>query len=209
MFTDLEVGISAIFQSLLMDIHTALIGKVISFDAVNQKVKVQPVLKRKYKNKEPGLLAVVDEIPVLFLGSGDWWITFDVKPDSYVLLIVSERSLDIWTNQGGLVDPADSRKFNLNDAIAIPGINPLPDIIIPPVESDCISIRNRLNTKFIRLDATGISIKDKLMVDGITESKGVVDVSLMPISKVTLSNHTHNDSLGFPTTAPLPEPPLP
>ena len=205
--TELEVGIADIFQSLLMDVHTTLIGKVISFNPANQTIKVQPVLKRKYKDKEPGLLAVIDEILVWFFGSGDWWITVDIKPDSYVLLIVSERALDIWTNQGGIVDPADSRKFNLNDAVAIPGGNPFPDSLVPPVESNCISIRNRDNTKFIKLDSTGILIKDKLSVDGITRSNGVVDDSLKPVTMITLGLHTHTaPSGGGTTSAPIPEP---
>lgn len=207
---DLDVGIGAIFQSLLAEVHTNLVGEVISFNAANQTIKVQPVLKRKYKDTEPRPLAVIDEVLVLFFGSGDFWITVEPKPGSYVLLVVSERALDNWIAQGGIVDPANTRKFNLTDAIAIPGLNPLPDIIIPPVESDCISIRNRLNTKFIKLDATGITIKDKLSVDGETRSAGVVDDTLKPVTMITLGAHTHTAPAGGgATSAPIPEPYIP
>ena len=206
---DLDIGIGAIFQSLIAEVHTNLIAQVISFDKAKQTVSVQPVLQRKYKGQDPSNLSVGEDIPVLFFGSGDFVITVDVKKDSYVVLLVSERSLDKWFLQGGIVDPDDTRKFNLSDAIAIPGINPLPDTIVPPVEANCISIRNRLNTMFIKLDSTGISMKNKLTVDGVTRSNGVIDDTLKPATMVTLGAHTHNDSLGAPTTPPLPEPYIP
>lgn len=207
---DLDVGIGAIFQSLIAEMHTILVAQVISFDAAKQTVSVQPVLQRKYKGQDPSNLSVGEEIPVLFFGSGDFVITVDVKKNSYVVLLISERSLDKWFLQGGIVNPDDTRKFNLSDAIAIPGINPLPNVLVPPVESDCISIRNRLNTKFIKLDATGITIKDKLTVDGLTRSNGVIDDTLKPLTMITLGAHTHTAPAGGGTTsAPIPEPYIP
>lgn len=114
-------------QNQLSEVHTCMPGKVIDFDAASQTCSVQPALKRLYAGDDEATeLPVIGDVPVVFPGSGDFWITFDVKPDSYVLLVFSERSIAAWLELGGLVDPEARHKFSLSDAIAIPGLLPTP-----------------------------------------------------------------------------------
>jgi hypothetical protein len=56
------------------------------------------------------------------MGAGAYKITFPVAAGDIVLLCFAQTSLDNWLQLGGVVDPQDSRKFDLSDAIAIPGL---------------------------------------------------------------------------------------
>ena len=61
--------------------------------------------------------------PVLFPQGGGYSITFPLESGDPVKLSVAARSLDEWLTDGGTdVEPADPRRFDLEDAIVEPGI---------------------------------------------------------------------------------------
>ena len=162
---ELDTGFSAIFQSLLKNIHTAMPGKVVSFDKTNQTISVQPVLKRLYADSDDSEnLPIIEDVPVSFPGSGDFWLTFDIKKDSYVLLIFSERSIAKWLVKGGIVDPEQNRTFDLSDAIAIAGINPFPDFIPNGFPTDGFSLTNRTGTTYFEI-IDGKIVLNSLLVE--------------------------------------------
>lgn len=114
--------------SRLLDVHTAIPGRVQSYDASTQTADVQPLIKAKHRGEDSSLvtesLPVIPHVPVVFPGAGGMRITFPMQRGDTVLLVFSEASLDIWQNQGGgPVDPLDVRRFHLSDAIAIPGLH--------------------------------------------------------------------------------------
>lgn len=162
---DEGTALRRIIDSYMMDVYTCMPAQIISFDRDNQTCEVQPVLQIKfYDEPEPVNLPIVTDVPVVFPGSGDFWITVDLKPDSYVLLIFSQRAIANWLTQGGVVEPETARKFSLSDAIAIPGINPFPDKI-DSFDADCITIRNRDNTVFVKITDTQVNINGNFTVD--------------------------------------------
>lgn len=105
--------------SVLNGIHTALPGIIKSFDPATNKATIQPALNKNYAS---GVIAmpIIQNVPILFPKN----IFFPISEGDYVLLIFSERSLDLWLSVGGQVTPDDPRKFDLSDAIAIPGLQP-------------------------------------------------------------------------------------
>ena len=106
-------------KSVVNSMHTCLPGIVVSFDYSSNKAVIQPALN---KNFTTGVLAmpILENVPVVFPNN----ITFPIQQGDYVILIFSERSLDLWLSVGGQVTPSDPRKFDLSDAIAIPGLRP-------------------------------------------------------------------------------------
>jgi hypothetical protein len=158
--TDLDVGLAAVFDALLAGVRTCTIGKVTVFDRASETVSVQPVLKRKYKGiDDPQELAVITDVPVVWFGSGNFWVTTDIAVGSYVLLVFAERSIANWIDRGGIVDPQRSRKFDESDAIAIPGINPNPETLDSGVTASALEIRTRDGKTYIRLEDDAITIK--------------------------------------------------
>lgn len=102
-------------NSVLNSLHTATPGQIVSYDHTQNKAIVQPLLNKAYKtgSKEMPLL---NNVPIVFPKG----IYFPILPGDNVLLIFCERSIDLWKSVGGQVTPDDPRKFDLNDAVAIP-----------------------------------------------------------------------------------------
>lgn len=147
------------FQNQLTEVHTCLPGKVISFDSTLQTCSVQPTLKRLfYGDDEATEIPIIEDVPVVFPGSGDFWVTFDVKADSYVLLVFCERSIAKWMELGGIVDPEAAHKFEYSDAIAIPGMLPEPAKLSGGVQPDSIEIRDAARNTYIKLESGSIEI---------------------------------------------------
>lgn len=122
-------------EARLMDVHTAMPGRVEAYDSATQLADVKPLLKRVYVDAEGNELVeslpVIPSVPVAFPRGGGYFISFPVEPGDYVELIFCERSIDQWMAQGGEVDPADPRLHPLDGAVAIAGVYPsteaLPD----------------------------------------------------------------------------------
>ena len=113
-------------SSIVADLHTALPGKIVRYDASTQKADVQLLIKERY-NDESGAtqareLPVIPAVPVQFPGAGGYRITFPVANNDTGLVIFSEASLDKWLVSGGTVDPSDDRRHDLTDAVFLPGL---------------------------------------------------------------------------------------
>lgn len=204
----LKTGFRKIFDALLSNIHTAMPGIIKSFDVTTGLATVQPALQRKFSGSESAIdLPVIEDVLVLFPGNNDYIITFEISVDLPVLLIFSERAIDIWQNIGGVVDPAIQRKFDLSDCIAIPHLMPLPNLPLVPIETGCISIRKKDNSLFLKLSDKVEILGDLEVTGNIVATGDITGVEIIippdplavpPILGLTLSTHIH----GGVTTGP-------
>jgi hypothetical protein len=173
--TPLDIGLGDILTSVLSGLHTSMPGVITAFDPATQTATVQPALKRKYEGEEDAQnLAPIEDVPVYFPGSGDYWITTPVEVDSYVWLIFSERAIDRWLDKGGVVDPAKKRKFALSDCIALAGLNPEPSKL-SGFDNSAITIRNRDNDILIKIADSEVLIEAGGGTITINSSTGQVD----------------------------------
>jgi hypothetical protein len=120
-------------------------GKVTKVDVKAGRCDVKPLLKKKHHAS--GEVTEIPVIPNVLIGTyraGQAYISLPLKVGDYVELKFCERSIDLWATKGGTVDPKDSRRFDLTDATAYPGMYPLTD---PPVDADPdnIVIKNRFS----------------------------------------------------------------
>ena len=125
--TALSDAVSISFWSLMAGVHTCLPGRIESYS--NQKANVKPLIQKKYLNGEIVSLPVISNVPIVFPRSESVGITFPIKKGDGCIILFSERSMERWLSSGDDVEPGDSRKFDLSDAIAIPGLysfNKLP-----------------------------------------------------------------------------------
>lgn len=117
----------------LVDVHTAMPGRVESYDATTQLASVKPLLKRSLRdvdnNEVVEDLPIISDVPVAFPRAGDWFMAFPVAQGNTVLLVFCERNLDQWIERGGDVDPGDLRLHPLDGAVAIPGVYSQPDAL--------------------------------------------------------------------------------
>jgi len=112
------------FEALLSEMNTCIPGVIVSYDYKTRKASVKPQIQKKFRDGSPSLaLPVIVNVPVVFPGSSKVGIHFPLKKDDSVLIVFSQRSIDKWLSDGLDSDPGDFRKFDLSDAIAIPGLN--------------------------------------------------------------------------------------
>ena len=108
-------------KKILSEIHTAVPGRIISYDAQTGLATVQPQAKRKIPDGRSIDYPYIAGVPVLFPSAGNRFacITFPIRENDGCLLIFAESSLDDWLKGGESKDP---RRFDLTDAICIPGL---------------------------------------------------------------------------------------
>lgn len=94
-------------ENCLLDVHTAILGKIQSYDAKTQKADIELILKCQEE-----FLPLLIDVPVLFPAGGNFLITFPLAPGDLVQVIFNE-SADNFFNE----------RFSLNQAVAIPGMN--------------------------------------------------------------------------------------
>jgi hypothetical protein len=123
---DLSKLIREAFEYSMTDIHTALPGVVVKYDANTRRADIQPSLKRKMPNGKFMDFPVVPDVPVIFPGTKNCTIHFPLENDDEVLLIINERGTDTWKSKGGKgIEETDPRRFDLQDCFVIPGLQPV------------------------------------------------------------------------------------
>ena len=120
----------------MTEAHFRAPATIVSYDPTTQSASVQPSLMRKYNGPAgvdipPVALPQINLVPVVFPGSRTSWLRFPLYPGDPVMLHFSDRSLDLWWTQGGMLDPAISHKFSLADAICVPGLRSKSEAIQP------------------------------------------------------------------------------
>jgi hypothetical protein len=112
-------------------IETAIPATVVSYDPARQVVSVKPTVSGRYQDPETGALVpyplpTVANVPVAFPSSAGFAITWPLSPGDTVLLVTASRSLDEWKSTGAAETvPLDTRRHDLTDCVAIPGLRPL------------------------------------------------------------------------------------
>lgn len=103
------------------NIHTAMPGKITSFDASKGLATVQPTMKFKKPDGNTIDYPQITGVPVLIpqtMGQSAT-IGFPIKDGDNCLIIVAEKSIDYWL-YGQETDTELS--FDLTDAVCIPGL---------------------------------------------------------------------------------------
>lgn len=172
-------------ETRVCEIHTAMPGRIVSYDSSKQTATVQPEFKRKFINGELVDIPPITGVPVVMPRAGKSFISLPLNAGDSVLIVFSERSLEKWKKNGGTVDPSgENRKHDYSDAYAIPGGYPTSKAA--KMDSKNLLIVN--DKAKITLDGGG---KFKLEKDGGDE---IIDLLVQVID--TLSTTTTNTMLG-------------
>lgn len=118
----LAEAITNTFLSMIENMHTCLPGVVVDYDFEFSRASVKPLIKKPFIDGDVLVLPVLKDIPVVFPRSSKAGMTFPLNKGDKVLIVFSQRSLDTWKDFGKDSVPRDFRKFDLSDAICIPGM---------------------------------------------------------------------------------------
>lgn len=118
----LEYVINRLFDSFMQSIHTALPARIEKYNFRECRAEVKPLIKKEYENNIIQELPIITNVPVIWPRTQDGSITFPLNRGDTILIIFSERALENWLSKGDLTVAGNKRKFDLTDAIAIPGL---------------------------------------------------------------------------------------
>lgn len=113
--------------------HCIKVGKIISFDKTTQTCKVEILHKRKneFVTSRNELLnySELGDVPVVIMGGGSSYITHPISAGDTCLLLFNDYQLTGWKHTGNAEQSTVDRKHDISDAIAIVGLNALPNAI--------------------------------------------------------------------------------
>lgn len=199
----------------LLDVHTCIPGKVEKYDATQQKADIKPLVKAPLFLDDDGdveveveSLPVIPDVPIGWPRGGGFFMSLPIEKGDFVLLVFAERSIDNYlAGSGSEVDPVVDNRFDLSDAVAIPGFAPFKRAIqgatdiggnaIFGKESEGIQIQlTSSNTVEIRLNG---SAPNHVAIYEILET-------FWTSFKTWLDAHTHSTGVGpsGPPASPSP-----
>jgi hypothetical protein len=133
---DLGQLLAATIAATRGPMKTAIPAEVVAYDPARQAVTVKPTVSGRYQNPETGELIpfplpTIANVPVAFPSADGHSIVWPLAVGDTVFLVCADRSLDEWKSTGLSENvPVDTRRFDLTDAVAIPGVrsfaNPIP-----------------------------------------------------------------------------------
>ena len=177
-------------DSRVSNIHTAMPGRVVSYDPSTNRASVQPNGDYKSEDGRNIQYPIIHNVPIQFpMGQGGTaGITFPINAGDGCLLVFSETQNDDFLG-GNKGDSEDSRRHSLNDAIAIPGVyaGAAPSNVAHPGDVCVFKGGTMLRISDGSVEITGAT----LTVSGDVIGGGI-----------SLDNHTHNGVHGK-TSPPL------
>ena len=101
-------------DGIMESLHVALPCEVISFNADDQTIKAQPLIRGWNDTEKPPVLV---DVPVFF----PFGYSFDVNAGDECLVVFSDSCIDGWFQNGGIASPLVARKHDLSDGFAFVG----------------------------------------------------------------------------------------
>jgi hypothetical protein len=123
----LSAAITNAVRYELMNIHTAFPAKIVSYDFTTRKASVQPQVDKKYTDGTVQAMPQINNIPVIMPQVGEFFMNFPVNVGDPCLVICCERSISTWLRTGQQSPPADTRKLDLSDGVALLGLRPFTE----------------------------------------------------------------------------------
>jgi hypothetical protein len=111
-------------RSELAEVHTAIPGKVKTYDPETQTaeviVQVRASTPREDGSRQPEEAPVIPNVPVAWLRAGGYSLHLPLAANDAVLLIFNEAAIAHWRETGQLSDPGDLTRHSLSYPYAIP-----------------------------------------------------------------------------------------
>jgi hypothetical protein len=152
----------------MLDAHaekhrSSIPAKVVSFNATKQTIVAQPLIREKVIDRETGSVQWFDlpqilDVPVQFPQAGNFVLTMPITAGDEVLLLFSDMCIDSWWTSGGIQNWNMRRRHDLSDAIAIPGINSVPNVI-QNIANNAMELRTKDGTVKVSVFADKIVLQ--------------------------------------------------
>lgn len=204
--TKLQELLDEAVASNLGSLHVGAVGTIQSYDHDKQLANVQPVVRTRFVDADTGESEyiqppVIPNVPVAFPSGSGGSITWPLSEGDTVYLAHPDRSHDEWqATAKDDVTPEDPRRFDLSDAIAIPGVRAPAD---PLDEVDAGALVIASNE--IHLGTAGLGATDYIALANLVKSELDSLQSTLDTLINAFNGHTHATPAG-PSGPPVPIP---
>lgn len=197
----LSAALDSYMSGVFSSVHTSLPAVVVSYDNSKHRAKVKPSVQMLMDNGVQIELPELMEVPVVFPSGKYFDLEFPLEKDDGVLLIFAEQDISTWKKGDSPATPATSSRFNLDHAIAIPGLFSSPVKGRARISVDKSGVITWTAKKFV--------FDGQLVATGDIIARGDVYAGPAPVGPgSSLLTHTHSSAVG-PTTMPNPTPIIP
>lgn len=183
---DPEAATRAAIDAKVVNIHTTLPGKVVSFDKLKQTAVVRPGIKRYFRGQGWKTLPDLMDVPVSFPRGGDFALTLPVRTGDECKISFSERAIDTWFASGGEQVPHSYRTHDLSDAFAEVGISSAPNVV-KDFNSDAVELRRLDGTVKIQIHGHNIAITSDSGDISVSSAAGTIKLNA-PAGATSLIN---------------------
>lgn len=184
MMQEFVQAIKDIVRSELGDVHTAVPGKILSFDAATGLATVLPIMKFKKPNGTSIDYPQITGVPVLFpQGYGQAaTIAFPVKAGDGCLIIIAENAIDYWL-YGQETDTDLS--FDMTNAICIPGLFTMANADIKQACDENAVVLNCNDSKVVLKSGKAEITAGLVVVNGSMKVNGTISALNISANSVT------------------------
>lgn len=139
-------------DSTILQIHTALPARVVSFNAAEQTVSVELMIEQINYNGDQLALPPLVDVPVKMFAYGPFNIVATPMEGDEGLATFSERCIDGWWESGRKSIPMDIRFHDVSDAFFDGGYRSKPNALV--FYPDALNIGGPSNYLRLNLDGT-------------------------------------------------------
>lgn len=126
-----DIGLAEVLdahkQQIVDLINTSQPGQIVAWDHAKQRASVQPLVKKMHVQEDETEVTepqpVINNVIVWQYGSPRGRITAPIAVGDPCLVMHTNCSISNWSQSGGLVDPKDTRRHDISDAIALVGLH--------------------------------------------------------------------------------------
>ena len=196
-FTEL---IKKAVENRLLDVHTAIVARVESYNSEEQTVDVRPQLKHALEGKDGEHvfeeLPIIADVPVLFPRAGGFFISFPIKEGDCVQLIFNESTIGDWWCQEET--NIETTRHSLSGAVAVPGVYPREESL-QDVPTENMALGNE-NGAQIHLSKDEIRLGDKDSKEALAFAKPVLSALKAIIEELGSHKHMVGEKVSSPSS---------
>ena len=169
--------LSEVVNSIRVSLHCVKIGKIVEFDKTKQTAKVQ-ILHIQDENYNTRLeedleYPLLGDVPVVIMSGGGTYISHPIVPGDQCLIVFCDYMIDNWWVTGEAKPSIVPRKHDLSDAIAIVGLNALPNVI--QNYSDYLRLHYNENSSIVIGEQIDVN-NETINLNGNTTKTGTMEV---------------------------------
>lgn len=174
-------GLRTLMNEEIGKVNTAVAGTIVSYDSGSNRAVVKPVGSVRFADNRTLPYPAIHNVPLVFPSSmgGTCGVSLPIRSGDGCLIVFSQDNMSEFTGKG---KSDDTQKFQLNDAIAIPG---LYSHSVDGENKHADSLTMFYDGSFITLDGSGFIGK---LADGTSFNFSGGD---LVVNGISLTKHVH------------------